>query len=109
MNTRLVLNAPRKLEWISEGDSVLSEDEIRVETHACGISIGAEMPQYLGTDPTDVEPVYPRKVGYESAGRVMEIGRSVTDFKVGDRVIAFYGQQTFGVTRPVRRSGFLRM
>ncbi|WP_262370537.1 hypothetical protein [Rossellomorea marisflavi] len=45
MNKRLVLNAPRKLEWISEGDSVLSEDEIRVETHACGISIGAEMPQ----------------------------------------------------------------
>ncbi|WP_079515157.1 alcohol dehydrogenase catalytic domain-containing protein [Rossellomorea marisflavi] len=98
MNTRLVLNAPRKLEWISEEDSGLSEDEIRVETHACGISIGAEMPQYLGIDPTDVEPVYPRKVGYESAGRVIEIGRSVTDFKVGNRVISFYGQQTFGVT-----------
>lgn len=98
MNKRLVLNAPRKLEWISEEDSGLSEDEIRVETHACGISIGAEMPQYLGVDPTDVEPVYPRKVGYESAGRVIEIGRSVTDFKVGNRVISFYGQQTFGVT-----------
>lgn len=98
MNRRLVLKGSRNLEWISEEDSVLSEDEIRKETHACGISIGAEMPQYLGTDPTDLEPVYPRKVGYESAGRVIEIGRSVTDFKVGDRVIAFYGQQTFGVT-----------
>ncbi|UKS67438.1 alcohol dehydrogenase catalytic domain-containing protein [Rossellomorea marisflavi] len=98
MNRRLVLNGPRKLEWINGDDSVLSEGEIRVETHACGISIGAEMSQYLGIDPTDVEPVYPRKVGYESAGRVIEIGRSVTDFKVGDRVIAFYGQQTFGVT-----------
>ncbi|WP_430507879.1 alcohol dehydrogenase catalytic domain-containing protein [Rossellomorea marisflavi] len=107
MNTRLVLNAPRKLEWISEGDSVLSEDEIRVETHACGISIGAEMPQYLGTDPTDVEPVYPRKVGYESAGRVMEIGRSVTDFKVAIALSLFTVSRHSGSPRPGRRSGFL--
>ena len=89
----------RTLEWRDESIRPLDEDEVRIKTIACAISIGAELPTYQGSDVTDVSPRYPRKVGYESYGEVTAIGRAVTGIAVEDRVLAFYGQRTEAIVK----------
>lgn len=93
----LKLVGKKKLEWVTTRIPTLEADQVLIETIATAISVGAELPQYDETDLTDSNPVYPRKVGYESYGRVVDKGENVTTLHVGDRVIAFYGQQTYGV------------
>lgn len=38
-------------------------------------------------------------MGYESYGEVIEVGSDVTDFHIGDKVVAFYGQKDYAVCR----------
>ncbi|WP_214794792.1 MULTISPECIES: alcohol dehydrogenase [unclassified Exiguobacterium] len=93
----LKLVGKKKLEWVTTRIPTLEADQVLIETIATAISIGAEIPQFEATDLTDASPIYPRKVGYESYGRVVDKGENVTTLHVGDRVIAFYGQQTYGI------------
>ncbi|MEJ6527919.1 alcohol dehydrogenase catalytic domain-containing protein [Exiguobacterium sp. USCH10] len=93
----LKLVGKKKLEWVTTRVPALEADQVLIETIATAISVGAELPQYDETDLTDSSPNYPRKVGYESYGRVVDKGEDVTTLHVGDRVIAFYGQQTYGI------------
>ncbi len=44
-------------------------------------------------DGSNATTVYPAILGHEGAGRVVEIGRDVEDFKVGDHVIPLYGPE----------------
>jgi L-iditol 2-dehydrogenase len=58
--------------------------EVLVHIHACGI---------CGTDLKKIHTgshSAPRIFGHEMAGRVAAVGTGVTDFKVGDRVMAFH-------------------
>src|SRR2546429_9902651 len=58
--------------------------EILVRVHTCGI---------CGTDLKKISTgshSAPRIFGHEIAGQVADIGAGVTDFKVGDRVMAFH-------------------
>lgn len=86
----LQLTGKRKLEWHETELPGLNEDEVLIKTVATAISIGAELPQYQESDWTDPLPVYPRKVGYESYGEILQ---------TGDKVIAFYGQKNFGIVK----------
>lgn len=93
----LLLFGPEKLEWKNEKLRDINADELLIKTIAGAISIGSELPQFLETDITDPLPIYPRMTGYESFGEVVEIGGSIKDFKVGDRVIAPYGHRTYAI------------
>lgn len=93
----LKLVGKKELEWAETRISTLETDQVLIKTIATAISIGAELPQYEETDLTDSSPVYPRKVGYESYGIIVNRGEGVTSLNIGDRVIAFYGQQTYGI------------
>lgn len=64
-----------------------------VRTIAGAISIGAELPQIRGNDLTDPFPIYPKETGYESYAQVLAVGTDVTQFQVGDRLLAFYGHR----------------
>ncbi|MEI4710392.1 zinc-binding dehydrogenase [Bacillus cereus] len=96
---KLVLEGPRRLKWETREIKFIQDDEIIVKTIAGAISIGAELPQFKGSDVTDMNPIYPRKTGYESYGEVIQVGNKVTNLKVGDRVVSFYGHDTIGIVK----------
>jgi 2-desacetyl-2-hydroxyethyl bacteriochlorophyllide A dehydrogenase len=73
----------------------LGDDEIRVSTRVSTISSGTEKANLIGDPNVNGmgEPgiSYPRRVGYASAGTIVEMGKNVTGFNIGDRVIAYWG------------------
>jgi NADPH:quinone reductase-like Zn-dependent oxidoreductase len=66
-------------------DPVPGDGELRVRVRAAGINF-ADVLSRLGLYPDAPKP--PLVVGYEVAGQVDAIGRSVTGFSEGDRVVA---------------------
>lgn len=58
-------------------------NEVLVKTKRVGIC-GSDMHIYHGTNPL---ATYPRVIGHEVAGEVIEVGPSVTSVKVGDHVV----------------------
>ncbi|WP_367888206.1 zinc-binding dehydrogenase [Bacillus wiedmannii] len=94
---KLVLEGPKQFKWEKCEIKPIQHDEIIIKTIAGAISIGAELPQYSGSDVTDTNPIYPRKTGYESYGEVIQVGNKVTNVNVGDKVVSFYGHETIGI------------
>lgn len=93
----LLLTGPERLEWVEEAIPPLQPNELLIQTEAGAISIGAELPQYRGNARHTAPAQYPHMTGYESAGRVIACGAEARRFKVGDRVVAFYGHRTHGI------------
>jgi len=90
---RLQVTAARFVAWTRHQLPRLQAHELLVRTISGAISIGAELPQVRGNDPTDPFPAYPKETGYESYATVLAVGDNVTRFQVGDRLLAFYGHQ----------------
>jgi NADPH:quinone reductase-like Zn-dependent oxidoreductase len=76
---------PEVFELRESADPVPDEGEVRIRVRAAGINF-ADVLARLGLYPDAPKP--PVVVGYEVAGRIDEIGRSVTGFNHGDRVVA---------------------
>lgn len=62
---------------------ITKADDVKIRVRKCGIC-GSEIHAYHGLHPFRIPPIVS---GHEVAGDVVEVGASVTDFKVGDRVI----------------------
>lgn len=77
----LMLLGKKELKWIQNELPPLAHDEVLVKTIAGAISIGAELPQYLETDITERQPVYPKETGYENYGEIIEVGKGVAKLK----------------------------
>lgn len=87
-----VLKGPRDIELI-ERELVCGEEEIIVKNHLIGIC-GSDKSFYRGQLPPKTaefrqDPKFPFALGHESGGTVVEVGSRVTEYKVGDRVMAF--------------------
>lgn len=64
---------------------VISDDEVFIKIKACGVC-HSEIHQWdVKIDGLD----YPRYIGHEVAGEIIETGKNVNDFKPGDRVAAW--------------------
>jgi len=62
---------------------IQSTNEVLVRIKAGGIC-GSDMHIYHGTSPV---ATYPRIIGHEIAGEVLEVGEGITDFNIGDHVV----------------------
>lgn len=62
---------------------IKKNDEVLVKVMATGIC-GSDVHIYHGTSPV---ATYPRVIGHEVVGQVVEIGSAVSTLKIGDRVI----------------------
>jgi D-arabinose 1-dehydrogenase-like Zn-dependent alcohol dehydrogenase len=63
-----------------------NDDEMLVRVEACGVCT-SDMASFLNSysDEMKKRMPMPRRVGHEPAGTVVEIGKNVKGFKVGDR------------------------
>ena len=61
----------------------IEPDEVLIRVHATGIC-ASDIAAYLGQHPYRVPPVIS---GHESAGEIIEIGRNVKGFKLGEKVV----------------------
>lgn len=101
MPREFVLSGPGQIEFQDYAEPPLSAGEVRVQTIVSGIKHGTEMALYLGTTPFlaqrfDLEcrlflpqekpDFYPTRLGSWLTGKVIEVGRGVTRFQVGDLV-----------------------
>lgn len=89
----LLLTAPERLEWIESDLPEPGANELLVETLAGAISIGTELPHYLGKS-RGIVPVYPAMTGYENVARILACGASVDRLNPGERIVSFYGHRT---------------
>ncbi|MBQ8508698.1 MAG: zinc-binding alcohol dehydrogenase [Clostridia bacterium] len=64
-------------------------DQVLVKTEYTVISAGTERACLL--DGPNVIHTWPKLLGYSGVGRVVEVGESVKDFAVGDRVLVYHG------------------
>lgn len=93
-----VLKAPYEIE-LFERELICGEDEVIVKNHLMGIC-GSDKSFYRGQMPPKTaefrqEPKFPFLLGHESGGTIVEVGSKVSDFKIGDKVIAFGWNNNF--------------
>lgn len=78
-----------RITWAEQPDPVVGDTEICLSVRAAGLN-GADMAQRRGRYPSP--PGSPANIpGLEAAGEVVEVGRRVSRFAVGDRVMALLG------------------
>lgn len=77
-----------------------SKGEVQVRIIVSSISSGTERANLIGNktvswlEPEQKEAVFPRYVGYSSAGIIEKVGEGVSNFKVGDKVALWWSQHS---------------
>ena len=78
----LVWTAPEKMEMQEQPDPSPTADEVVIRVAYAGIC-GSELSGFLGHNALRTPPLV---MGHEFAGEIVEVGRDVTNFSVGDAV-----------------------
>ncbi len=86
---RVVWPSRAKVEVETFALPTLGDDEVLVETECTLISPGTERAFLLGLP--NAQGRYPSRPGYSNVGTVVEVGKAVTDFKIGERVASTQG------------------
>lgn len=78
-------------------------DEVTIDLQFSAISSGTERSNITGQrngpgQMEDAVAVFPRYCGYSAAGIVSAVGENVTDIKIGDRVLVFWGAHKKNIT-----------
>jgi len=92
----LLLVGPEQLAWTEADLGEPGSDEVLVQTLAGAISIGTELPHYLGQS-RGIAQQYPAMTGYESVARVLACGAGVSAVQPSDRIFSFYGHRTHAI------------
>ena len=100
---QIVFTKPYTAELLTVEYLAPNADEVTVELAYSAISSGTEKANLVGMrngpgKSEDEAPVFPRTVGYSASGIVAEVGESVTDLSVGDRVVVFWGKHQKRIT-----------
>ena len=80
----IIVSKPKELQIIEREIPKLSEaTDVLVKIKAAGIC-GSDVHIYHGTSPV---ATYPRVIGHEMVGEVIDIGKDVEDLMIGDKVV----------------------
>ena len=89
---RIVFTKPCVAELLDYELGEPQEGEVQVKLAVSTISSGTERANLIGSTtvawnrPEAEKPIFPRYLGYSSAGVITKVGEGVTDYAVGDRV-----------------------
>ena len=78
----------------------VGDDEVLVATQCTLISPGTERAFLLGLP--NAQGRYPARPGYSNIGRIIEVGKGITDYEIGDRVASTQGHTSHFVISPSR-------
>ncbi len=78
----------------------VGDDEVLVETECTLISPGTERAFLLGLP--NAQGRYPTRPGYSNIGTIVEVGKAITDWEVGDRVASTQGHTSHFAASPRR-------
>ena len=84
----VLVDENKNLVWSDVADPIIKDDEVLVKIHAAALN-RADLLQRQGKYPSPAG--CPEWMGLEVAGVIEKIGKSVTDWKVGDEVCALLG------------------
>jgi threonine dehydrogenase-like Zn-dependent dehydrogenase len=88
--------APRKFEIRDIPIPAINENEMLVKVEACGVC-SSDMSGYINSwgDEMQKQHPFPRRSGHEPSGTVVEVGKNVRGFQVGDRITGFFSSEAF--------------
>lgn len=97
-----------RIVWPEPGQTVLEEfdipvpkpGEVLLETECSVVSAGTEKACFLAK-PNTVS-TFPQYPGYSAAGRVLEVGPNVKDFRPGDRIVAYHSPHASHAVKQTR-------
>lgn len=100
---QIVFTAPCVAELLDVECLSPRENEVTVSLEYSAISSGTEKANFIGDRnginvAEDEEAVFPRTVGYSAAGIVSEVGSNITDIKIGDKVVVYWGSHKKDIT-----------
>ena len=84
----ILINENKNLVWSDVADPIIKDDEVLVKIYAAALN-RADLLQRQGTYPSPAG--CPEWMGLEVAGVIVEVGKAVTNWKLGDRVCALLG------------------
>ena len=84
----MLVDADKNLVWSEVADPVIKDDEVLVKICAAALN-RADLLQREGKYPSP--PGCPEWMGLEIAGEIVELGKNVTGWKLGDKVCALLG------------------
>ena len=84
----MLVDENKNLVWSDVADPVINDDEVLVKIYAAALN-RADLLQRQGKYPSPKG--CPEWMGLEIAGKVVEIGKNVTNWKIGDSVCALLG------------------
>ncbi len=100
---QIVFTKPYAAELLESECLPPKKDEVTVSLEYSAISSGTEKANFIGLRngtniSEDEEAVFPRTVGYSAAGIVSEVGCGITDIKIGDKVVVYWGKHKKDIT-----------
>jgi alcohol dehydrogenase len=98
----LLLQQPHALAWVRDQLPELGPLDLLLRTRSGAISLGAELPLYLGQSRGMRPHVYPFMTGYKAVAEMVACGPAVQSAATGERVVAFYGHRTMTVAPEAR-------
>jgi alcohol dehydrogenase len=97
LSRSLLLHGPKTLHWTEEMLPLLGDDDVLIETIAGAMSLGSEIPRYLGESRETTALKFPMMTGYESYGRITALGKNLNEKLLGETVLAFYGHRSHAI------------
>ena len=81
---------------------VLPPDGVLIETEYSVLSAGTEK-AFLQGRPNTADGRFPQYPGYSATGRVLDVGKDVTGFSPGDRVVAYHSGHASHAIKPAQK------
>jgi len=96
---QIVFTDVKKAELITEElPSELAPKQVLIKTSYTTISCGTERANLMGdkntaaNDANSTAPLFPKRLGYNCSGVVIDVGNEVKNVKIGDRVVGYWSK-----------------
>ena len=83
-----------KAELLEREVADMADDEVVVKTEYSAISAGTERANLMGMPNVMAGDHFPKALGYCSVGVIVDAGKDIKNYKVGDRVLVYHGVHT---------------